>query len=1386
MDGIWTLAVCLGVVCSSAPGLTQNSLKMLYLITGPEVLHAGTPTPLVVTFFADFPGRVTADVTHGDTIVSQTEDYQGGLTRVLTLPPIPAFKTQRSLLNLTVRGYNGENLIFSNTTNLSFDLRNVSSFIQTDRSRYHPGETVKVRAVSVQLDNRPYKGRVDVSLQDPDGNVVDSWESTGNLGIVLWEYTLSQMPPFGEWTVTITVNGMTDEKTFLVEHDEHPDFDLLAKTPSHVLVGDDVSGSVRAIYPSGQPVQGTLTVSLTLPAAMNHVTQSKEIYGSAQFFFSNAQLQSLHAGSGMDVHGHAVHVNACVTDNSTGFKVNRIVEVHLMKNKFQLEFYDFPPSLKPSLNFFTKFSISRYDKNPLSSADRMNSAVFEVSQHTTVMDSEPKTLTFPVPEDGNIHITFKLKDQVETLFIRARFQSIEKTLKIYNNYSSPSSSYIQISPSLPAQIGIPLQIVVESTFKPTQLHFVVSSRGTVVAAGTQNSSSFALIPTLSWSPEACITIYCILSEGELISDKAHITINQHNYVSLNWSRDKAQPGEQVSLTVTVLEPQSQVGVMIMGMRDDAPQADLDLKVERECNFRMMSNARLQEEKNLDRSKTEEDALTLEKYWVLWGDGSEPVLWLDANVSDKTWTSGAITVPDGVTSLRAVALMMSDNLGLGFTPEPQQMTVSKDFSLSLDVPSYLIRGEELVLEVKIINHLERDIEVILLLSQNEAFQFVLADRGDVSVVNAQKLTLGSHVSASALFPIRPVALGEMEISVDAVSAEATDSLVWRVLVKPEGVEQTFSETLFLELAPLMNNNSKSISFSFPPDVVPGSRRAHVALVGDVLALSIRSLDELVQMPLGCGEQNIIHFAPSIYVLQYLDKSSQDHRELRSRALGYMVEGYQRQLSFQHDDGSFSAFGSSDASGSTWLTAFVLRCLLQAQPFMQIDQSVLARAVNWLIGRQGPQGEFIEVGRLIHTEMQGGLDNGPVALTAYVLTALLEDKTYAEMFPGNVSRAQKFLEARLSSGGVSNYSLSLAAYALALAGSPVAAAALDELSRRADYRDGIMLWGSSAGLDSGGWQPRSVQIEMASYVMLTHIQRGNFVEGIPLMKWLSRQRNHLGGYGTTQDTVVALQALAYYAAFSGANAIDLRLQLSDPASSFVSLFPINSSTYLTYQTQEINADQDIHLNIYTEGRGFALFQMNIFYNLESKALQNHLQATDEEVFALDVGVIDERDRNHMLLSVCMSLKDNQLISRTGMVILDVGMLSGLSLSPGAAAPAELIRKMEIEPEKVSLYLDSLNKSQVCISLPISRVYKMARVQDAVVELYDYYEPTRRSTTTYNSDVLHNMDSCFFCGEDCDRCRPGITVVVSPSLPSLSVSSAAYSFSCLLLGAAACFTI
>lgn len=55
----------------------------------------------------------------------------------------------------------------------------------------------------------------------------------------------------------------------------------------------------------------------------------------------------------------------------------------------------------------------------------MYSAVIEVTQRTSAMSDEPTTLTLPVPEDGNVHIKFKLQEQVVTLFIRVSFLDLQ-------------------------------------------------------------------------------------------------------------------------------------------------------------------------------------------------------------------------------------------------------------------------------------------------------------------------------------------------------------------------------------------------------------------------------------------------------------------------------------------------------------------------------------------------------------------------------------------------------------------------------------------------------------------------------------------------------------------------------------------------------------------------------------------------------------------------------------------------------------------------------------------------------------------------------------------------------------------------------------------------
>ncbi|KAJ8341794.1 hypothetical protein SKAU_G00340850 [Synaphobranchus kaupii] len=503
------------------------------------------------------------------------------------------------------------------------------------------------------------------------------------------------------------------------------------------------------------------------------------------------------------------------------------------------------------------------------------------------------------------------------------------------------------------------------------------------------------------------------------------------------------------------------------------------------------------------------------------DSPETWLWLEANMSTSNTANLHFTVPDRITSWFASAFVMSENLGLGLMSTPAKLTVSQNFFLSLDLPPYIIRGEQLILEIQLYNNLDQDLEAVVFVEESVSFEFVFAGNQSFASAGARSVTVRSQNSGTVLFPVTPKVIGTMSVTVNAVSFYASNKVTRTVLVKSEGIEKTFVKSLFLELVPSEQNSSRGITFTFPQDVVPGSQRAEVAAVGHILGPSLSGLESLIQMPYGCGEQNMINFAPSIYVLQYLTSTSQVEEDIHSRAISTMTKGYYRELSYQRSDGSFSAFGDWDASGSTWLSAFVLRCFLQARPFIRIDTDILSQTATWLVSQQQPDGAFGEPGRVIHTELQGGLD-GPVSLTAYVLMALLEDQTTKDLYASTVTNALLYLESKFADGISSNYSMCLVAYALSLSQRFSAQTALNELLNRADIKDGVVYWELPGGGLLASWQPRSANIEMAAYALLSLYTQANVVEGLSLMKWLSQQRNHLGGYGSTQDTVVALQA------------------------------------------------------------------------------------------------------------------------------------------------------------------------------------------------------------------------------------------------------------------------
>ncbi|XP_036313262.1 alpha-2-macroglobulin-like protein 1 isoform X3 [Pipistrellus kuhlii] len=559
----------------------------------------------------------------------------------------------------------------------------------------------------------------------------------------------------------------------------------------------------------------------------------------------------------------------------------------------------------------------------------------------------------------------------------------------------------------------------------------------------------------------------------------------------------------------------------------------------------------------------------------------------------------LTVPDTITKWKAMTFCTSQSSGFGLSPTVG-LTAFKPFFVDLTLPYSVVRGESFRLTATIFNYLKDCITVQTNLAKSDEYQVeswadshasscLCADEAKTYHWNITAIKLG-HVN----FTISTKIVDSNELcggqkGFVPVKGQS-DTLIKPVLVKPEGVlvEKTHSSLL----CPKGNVAAESISLELPVDVVPDSTKAYVAVLGDIMGTALQNLDNLVQMPSGCGEQNMVLFAPIIYVLQYLEKSGLLTKEIRSRAVGFLEIGYQKELTYKHSNGSYSAFGEKDGNGNTWLTAFVTKCFGQAQEFTFIDDKNIQDALKWMAGNQLPSGCYANVGKLLHTAMKGGV-NDEISLTAYITAALLEmNKTTDDPM---VNRGLQCL--RNSVTATTNlYTQALLAYTFSLAGEmDLRNILLEKLDQQAIISGESIHWSQkpTQSSDASPWsKPESVDVELTAYVLLAWLSKASLTQkeiakATGIVTWLAKQRNAYGGFASTQDTVVALQALAKYAttAYVPSEEVNLAVKSTE---NFQRTFNVQAANRLVFQQETLPSVPGVY-TLEATGQGCVYVQL-----------------------------------------------------------------------------------------------------------------------------------------------------------------------------------------------------
>ncbi|XP_077309929.1 alpha-2-macroglobulin-like [Lithobates pipiens] len=444
---------------------------------------------------------------------------------------------------------------------------------------------------------------------------------------------------------------------------------------------------------------------------------------------------------------------------------------------------------------------------------------------------------------------------------------------------------------------------------------------------------------------------------------------------------------------------------------------------------------------------------------------------------------------------------------------------------------------------------------------------------------------------------------------------------------------------------------------------------------------------------------------------------------------MKKGYQRELIFKHFDGSYSAFGLSDKEGNTWLTAFVVKSFNNARPYIFIDERHLKESFDWLQGHRKESGCFRNVGKLFHSELKGGVEDD-ISLSAYVTIALLESGVSVEdpLIRDAASCLQK------EAVNVTNvYTLALLAYTFTLCKeTEIRKIVFDKLDEKALKGEGQIHWERESTPSSDTphlHRAATAEVEMAAYVLLAVLSQPepDLDKATKIVKWLGKQQNPNGGFSSTQDTVVALQAMAKYAeaTYSDKGAITVTVTSK---TGFLEKFHVDKNNRLLLQRRTLPTIPGEY-TVTATGEGCVSVQTVLRFN--TPVVRN------EATFAVGVEVTPKESVKHPVKDLGLHITAQYTGARktSNMAIIEVKMLSGYIPVQSSLTEMEKkhgIQRCEVNNDLVTFYLNEIGHDPVHIDIQIEQDIEVTDQKPGIVRVYDYYETVHEAFAEYNSPL------------------------------------------------------
>lgn len=453
--------------------------------------------------------------------------------------------------------------------------------------------------------------------------------------------------------------------------------------------------------------------------------------------------------------------------------------------------------------------------------------------------------------------------------------------------------------------------------------------------------------------------------------------------------------------------------------------------------------------------------------------------------------------DALTTFRITAEGVGVNNQLGrsehtfFTKLP--------FELTAKVPPYFSVGDSLMLPVFLANNTNQTIKGKVKVSAPGAFVF---DETKQVIEIAPQTARTVYLNGVVKRTLKQSESDRLEVSFAHQMYAESYSKAIEVFGKGFPVEKSFA------------GNQQVNQFEFTPKhLVKGSLKVELVAYPNALRELMEGVKSIIKRPYGCFEQVSASTYPNILALQLMQKTGTVEEGFSKKTLKYIKSGYRKLVAYETRENGFEWYGKTPPHEG--LTAFgLLEFMEMKKVYNGVSEKMLDRTKRWLLSRKDGKGRFKQ-----NSGKYGFAAASSIVNNAYIVYALSQ--------AGVKDVAQEYKTA-FAEAYQSNDAYRMALVTLAAINLDKMHEARQMLARLRSHLLRKELGNLSVDHTLVRATGQSAQIETAALIAMAEMRMSqpDFGRIQQLINYLVINRK--GGYfGSTQGTIMALQAITQYA-------------------------------------------------------------------------------------------------------------------------------------------------------------------------------------------------------------------------------------------------------------------